>query len=189
MIYFISSEMQNYNWINRVDFNAGNVGRVSRSCECSVDVVTRCLTTDRWARSSWRTTSARRRPVTSSPTSVCWARCCTRALTSRSCGCFTIAINSWLTAETHTHIRSVCRRPTLPFTAYISPLTRIVCVHRIDQQQYADDSQLFISVSPSSCMLESSSSSSSVLLNWRKGKTTANIVIKINTNKANSRIQ
>ena len=39
-------------------------------------------------------------------------------------------------------------RPLL-CTAHISPIAGIAHLHNIDQQQYTDDTQLFISVSPS----------------------------------------
>ena len=37
----------------------------------------------------------------------------------------------------------------LLFTAYVSPIAGIAHLYSIDQQQYADDTQLFISLSPS----------------------------------------
>ena len=40
----------------------------------------------------------------------------------------------------------------LLFTAYVSPIASIVHLYSIDQQQYADDTQLFISLSPSDYM-------------------------------------
>jgi len=42
----------------------------------------------------------------------------------------------------------------LLFTAYVSPIAGIAHIHNIDQQQYADDTQLFISLSPSDYMLD-----------------------------------
>jgi len=41
---------------------------------------------------------------------------------------------------------------TLLFMAYVSPVAGIAHLHSIDQQQYADDTQLFISLSPSDYM-------------------------------------
>jgi len=40
----------------------------------------------------------------------------------------------------------------LLFTAYVSPIAGIAHLYSIDQQQYADDTQLFISLSPSDYM-------------------------------------
>ena len=40
----------------------------------------------------------------------------------------------------------------LLFTAYVSPIAGIAHLHSIDQQQYVDDTQLFISLSPSDYM-------------------------------------
>ena len=40
----------------------------------------------------------------------------------------------------------------LLFTAYVSPIAGIAHLYSIDQQQYADDTQLFISLSPSNYM-------------------------------------
>ena len=39
-------------------------------------------------------------------------------------------------------------------TAYVSPIAGIAHLYSIDQQQYADDTQLFISLSPSDYMLD-----------------------------------
>jgi len=42
----------------------------------------------------------------------------------------------------------------LLFTACISPIAGIADLHRINQQQYGNDNQLFISLSPSNFMLD-----------------------------------
>ena len=56
----------------------------------------------------------------------------------------------------------------LLFTAYVSPIAHITHLHRINQQQYADDTQLFISLSPTNYMPDLSILTSCIdaLLAW-----------------------
>ena len=54
--------------------------------------------------------------------------------------------SSFVTCTTGVPQRSVLG--PLLFTAYVSPIAGIAHIHNIDQQQYADDTQLFISLSP-----------------------------------------